>query len=183
LKQLDALPIAEDEKAAIRDGITVKSCICDHLGNGALIALDIKKEEYAPQSICPGPNIAWFNRIYSLKEMVDHIYGRGASLVPSARPHMFAKEIEMYADYFEKLVAKFSGALKEFKTLKEFKENLEAGMRECLRIAETLPFGDENLASIMPYVDRCTARVKRTFADLEEKVHSMAGSTAAQPTV
>ncbi len=31
------------------------------------IALGIMKEEHARQSICPGPNIAWFGKTYTLK--------------------------------------------------------------------------------------------------------------------
>jgi hypothetical protein len=169
LEQIRQMDIPAPEKAKLSAQIMLKTCICDHLGNGALIALGIKEPEHAPQSICPGPNIAWFTRIYSLKEMIDHIYGRGESLVPAYRPHMFAKEIEMYVDYFQRLVNKFSGALKELSTLREYKENLENGMMECLRIASSNPFGDENLASIPPCVDRCIERVKEIYAELEEK--------------
>ena len=58
----------------ITEKVVVKSCICDHLGSGSLIALKIADEQNTPQSICPGPNIEWFNKFYTLKEMVDHIY-------------------------------------------------------------------------------------------------------------
>ena len=27
-------------------------------------------------TICPGPNLVYFSGIFSLKQMVDHIYGR-----------------------------------------------------------------------------------------------------------
>ena len=79
----------------------------------------------APQSICPGPNIEWFDKCYTLKEMVDHIYGRGPSLVPLKRPHMFVKEIEMFMDDFEKKVLSSSYTKKEITTMLEYKQNLE----------------------------------------------------------
>src|SRR5690606_2108832 len=103
LDQIYHLEIPEEEKEEMRDEVLDKACLCDHLGNGALVTLGIRSPQKAPQAICPGPNIAWFNREYSLQEMVDHIYGRKASLVSAERPHMFANEIILYVDYVEKL--------------------------------------------------------------------------------
>ncbi len=163
-----ALPDGEKERLCRE--IVEKTCICDHLGNGALIALGIVKEKNAPQSICPGPNIAWFNKTYTLKEMVDHIYGRGPSLVSPERPHMFAKEIVMYVDYFEKLVTHCTYTRKEIKTLKEFNNNLEGSMDFCLNIAQEPPYEGENLASIPPCVDRQRDRLRSMYASFEKEV-------------
>src|SRR5690554_907891 len=96
----------ETSKSKMIKQVHEKECLCDHLGNGALIDLGVVKESRGRQAICPGPNIAWFSRDYSLKEMVDHIYGRGESLVSSLRPHMFAKEMVMYVDYLEEMIEK-----------------------------------------------------------------------------
>ncbi|MGA1867580.1 MAG: hypothetical protein ACMUJM_03435 [bacterium] len=148
LEEINARGIPEHEKESPRLKVLEKTCICHHLGNGALIALGIVKEEKAPQAICPGPNIAWFNRYYTLKEMVDHIYGRGACLVPPERPHMFAKEITMYIDYFEKLAQNCTYTRDEIELLQEFKTNLEHSMDVCLHIAQKEPYRGENLASI-----------------------------------
>src|SRR5690606_8103054 len=86
-----AIPAAEQDD--LLDSLYAKVCLCDHLANGALIKLGISPKVKSPQSICPGPNIVWFNRQYSLQEMTDHIYGRGESLVSSDRPHMFCQEV------------------------------------------------------------------------------------------
>src|SRR5699024_1601864 len=110
LDQINNQDIDEAEKEKKRKKVLEKACLCDHLANGALIALGIYKEKHAPQAICPGPNIAWFNREYSLREMIDHIYGRGESLIPAERPHMFGNEIKLYVDYFEQLVEKSEGS-------------------------------------------------------------------------
>jgi len=105
-----------------------KACICDHLGNGALIALGIAKESLAPQSICPGPNLAWFNRLYSLQEMIDHIYGRTASLVSDQRPHMYHKEISMYLDWLKDKIAQCKGETASIKMIHETFKNLNDGI-------------------------------------------------------
>jgi hypothetical protein len=148
-----------------------KTCICDHLANGALIALGIAEEKKSPQSICPGPNIEWFCKFYTLKEMVDHIYGRGPSLVPSIRPHMFAKEIVMYVEYFERMVAESTLTPPEIKGLLEFKNNLEAGLDFCLELAKKPPYPGENLASISLVVERERVRLRSISNGLQEKLN------------
>ena len=120
LGEIDGMDVGASEKRKLRAKIVEKACICDHLGNGALVALGMANAKNAPPLICPGPNIAWFDKTYSLKEMVDHIYGRGPSLVSYERPHMFAKEISMYVDHFEKLVNRCTQTPQELKTLKVF---------------------------------------------------------------
>ena len=170
LKEIANTGISTDEKERLQEKVVVKNCICDHLGNGALIALGIADEQNAPQSICPGPNIEWFNKFYTLKEMVDHIYGRGSSLVSSKRPHMFAKEIEMYMDDFEKKVLSFSHTKKEIITMREYKKNLEEGLDFCLKIAKKPPYPGENLKSISVCVKKQRSRLNRLNSRFEESI-------------
>src|SRR5690606_24244483 len=92
IDQINHSDLSEEKKTQQRDKVLDKACLCDPLGNGVRITLGILKPNRAPQAICPGPNIAWFDRTYSLQEMVDHIYGRQKSLISDKRPHMFAKE-------------------------------------------------------------------------------------------
>ena len=168
LEQIDNNPSLDREEKAKQRGKTYeKTCLCDHLGNSALISLGVREEFDSPQAVCPGPNIAWFDRLYSLKEMVDHIYGRGKSLVSSERPHMFAKEIVMYVDYFARLASKCTGKPQEIRQLREFHSNLENGLDLCLEIAEREPYRDENLASIPPVVNTQRARLRELVRDFE----------------
>lgn len=169
LEEINNIPLSNDEKVTLERKVIGKTCICHHLGNGALIALGIAKEENAPQAICPGPNIAWFDKIYTLQEMVDHIYGRGPSVVSSQRPHMFAKEIMMYVDYFEKKVAHSSHTAKEIKILLEFKNNLEAGLDLCLEISKKPPYQDENIASISFVLEQQRTRLTSICNGFEKK--------------
>lgn len=163
LSEIEKLPGGREEKARLERDVTVKTCICNHLGNGVLIHLGLKKEETAPVAVCPGPNIAWFDRFFSLREMVDHIYGRGTSLVPIDRPHMFASEIVLNVDYFEKLVTRPDITDQEAADLSEFKTNLENGMDLCVEISRSAPYAQENLDSIPPIVDREKARLRKLF--------------------
>jgi len=158
----------EDTKEDMIRSVVEKTCLCEHLGNSALIALGIRQERRAPQAICPGPNIAYFNRSYTLQEMVDHIYGRGECLVPKDRPHMFAKEMVLYVDYLEKLISKCTYTPSEIKTLRTFRENLEKGMEQCLEIARKEPYPNENLESIVTTVAEQRKRLQTMFEAFED---------------
>ncbi len=164
----------EAEQKKKIDAVTVKSCICDHLGNGALIELNIiKSQKNAPAAICPGPNLAWFNRKYSLQEMVDHIYGRIPSLVPENRIHMFAKEIMMYVDYYKKLIDNCGYTEREISTIIEYKLNMEEGMDLCLEIAKTAAYPDENIQSVTPIVNAERARLKEIYTEFAAKASAV----------
>jgi hypothetical protein len=144
---------SEEEKRNETNLISKKVCLCAHLANGALSALDIiKGGKDVPKAVCPGPNIAYFNREYTLAEMVDHIYGRGESLVSPDRPHMFSQEVELYVTYFEKLLStmEMNEAGKSY--LKVFLENLENGIDFILSIAERKPYEGENLETVVSFV-------------------------------
>jgi hypothetical protein len=146
--QSQKLEVLPTETGPIVDKVLEKACICDHLGNGALIALGVAKEAIAPQSICPGPNIAWFDRRYTLEEMVDHIYGRSASLVPEERPHMYAKEIRMYMDWVDSLR---QGDVIDDKLkvrIRKISENFRSGLEYCESLLQTEFMKDENQASL-----------------------------------
>ena len=163
LSELSATMVDETELAFEQAKVVKKTCLCDHLGNGALINLGIKKEEKAPQAVCPGQNISWFNREYSLVEMMAHFYNKQKSLVSKERPHMFAKEIQMYVDYFDRLVKKSELNERVTKTLNEFYENMKSGMEYCRTFAQKQPFTSENIASINPWIDEQKIRLEEIY--------------------
>ncbi len=158
--EISSMTIAENEKDELLNSVYAKVCLCDHLANGALIKLGISPKTKSPQSICPGPNIVWFNRQYSLHEMVDHIYGRGESLVAEDRPHMFCQEVELYVNYFEKLISTMGSTPAEINYLEIFKQNLENGIEYILKISEETPYPNENLNSIPDFVHAQHNRLK-----------------------
>lgn len=172
LLKLDQIAQSEmnpEEKERKREKVLNKACLCDHLGNGALITLGILAEHRAPQAICPGPNIAYYDGEYTLREMVDHIYGRRESLASEDRPHMFAKEITLYVDYVEELAEQVKGE-SGLKKLKKFQKNLEKGMGYCLKIAESDPYQDENLPSISFTVKQQRERLQAILDRFEERI-------------
>lgn len=157
----DAAPPANTSDPRVR-AVYAKTCICNHLGNGALVDLGIVNPGL-PVAVCPGPNLAYFDREYTLREMIDHIYGRGESLVPAARPHCFAKELEMYVDHFAKLVARAAGDAKALARLGSFKENLELGLAHYRVLVREPPFEGENLASLADAIEVQARRLEDTW--------------------
>ncbi|HEY0174861.1 MAG TPA: hypothetical protein VGC08_00695, partial [Pedobacter sp.] len=72
-------------------------CASAYLKDGLL-----NRKENSAVSICPGPNLAYFSGIYSLKEMVSHIYGREKISFKISRPNLFINELNLYVDYLKK---------------------------------------------------------------------------------
>jgi hypothetical protein len=82
---------------------------------------------------------------------------------------MFVKEIELYVDYFEKLISETEPDERGVKLLREVKENIEAGMELCMTLADKKPFPDENLASIPICVEKSRKRMEKGFAEFIER--------------
>ncbi|MCB0746477.1 MAG: hypothetical protein KDC90_03355 [Ignavibacteriae bacterium] len=105
LKELDSKNLDKAEHITERKKIVAKECLCIGLANSTkhLHGIDnnIKSEGV---SVCPGPNLAYFSEILSLKEMVDHIYGRINVIKRNDRPNLFMKELALYMDYLKKRI-------------------------------------------------------------------------------
>lgn len=110
--------------------IVDKSCLCVGLATTAYIKFSLRTKSKQTVLICPGPNMAYFSKISTLAEMIDHIYGRIESLANPDRPNMFINELSLYVEYLRKEVEhsieNFSA--KQSKYLRGFKENLAAGV-------------------------------------------------------
>lgn len=134
MKKIEALTLQISDKKELEQEIkkvTDKSCICVGLGTSALLVnhLDTKKEGPGV-SVCPGPNMAYFQKKVSLKKMVDHIYGRTNILKRKDRPNLFIKELELYMDYLGEKIKNTNLAtdLKQKDYLKTFAQNLNQGI-------------------------------------------------------
>lgn len=89
------------------DVVTAKDCLCEGLGAAVLLKNGLRPANgLSAVSLCPGPNLAYFSRVCSLREMVDHIYGRGNVRNDRPRPHMFLNELTLYVDYLRREQAK-----------------------------------------------------------------------------
>src|SRR5690606_11503390 len=80
--------------------------------------------------ICPGPNLAYFNKITSLSDMVQHIYGKINLLTVTNRPHVFIKELQMYVTHLQNAIKDGVDIMNTLQQKKwtTFKSNLLSGI-------------------------------------------------------
>lgn len=139
LEALKLLRLPKEEYEIQAKKITDKACICAQLGHSVYINEKIKDHALAP-AVCPGPNIAYFSKAVSLKEMIDHIYGRTNIMSVKTRPHMFIKELMLNIDQFSKLVEEKKHADQDKKdaSLLEYHQNLIDGIMYYRQLASQL---------------------------------------------
>ena len=131
LKELAAQNLPESEYRKAYEKIVERECLCNGLSTSALISKGIEIKPDFKVTCCPGPNLAYFSKVSTLKEMVDHIYGRMNLLDNRPRPHMFLKELNMYLDIFKERMENFlknQEDSKELKQLQAFQQNLYDGI-------------------------------------------------------
>lgn len=156
IRQLQALdPQPADLQMQI-SAVTEKLCLCDGLSTAALVKNNlIKPRENRAVAICPGPNLAWFSGIYSLDEMVGHIYGKIDLLARQLRPNMFINELNLYVDYLKKDVERHTAALndKKAKYFSKFRANLLEGINYYKKLIpeitnQTVAYRQEMMAQL-----------------------------------
>ncbi len=131
LKQIDGLDITAEEKEKQVNKVTEKSCICVGLGTSTLILNNVSTKKTGDGvSVCPGPNMAYYDKIVSLKDITDHIYGRNNMLTRTDRPNVFIKELSLYITHLQDKVEELKSNFdkKQLRSLTKFKKNLEAGI-------------------------------------------------------
>ncbi len=131
IKALKQENLSPEEYKVKYDQIVEKACTCVGLGTSALLAHNLDtKVEGEGVSVCPGPNMAYFSKSMSLKEMTDHIYGRSNVIERNDRPNMFIKELKIYIDFLKDKIeeTKVSMTKKQEKYLVTFEHNLNEGI-------------------------------------------------------
>ncbi|MND89396.1 hypothetical protein D3C81_1265540 [compost metagenome] len=131
IQELQGQGLTVEEYNRSFDTITEKTCLCEGLAAPAYLKYGIQRnKEQVAVSICPGPNLVWFKRQYSLKQMVDHIYGRGSILEHSDRPFVLINELDLYIDHIQKYVEVNKDILndKKIKYITKFKAQLQLGI-------------------------------------------------------
>ena len=149
IKELDKKNLSPKDYKIEYNKIVEKSCICVGLGTSALLANDLDtKTEGKGISICPGPNMAYFAKKMSLKEISDHIYGRLNVITRTDRPNMFVKELKIYIDYLKNKIeeTKVSRTVKQEKYYLNFANNLKEGVNYYQNLFSNLKenFKDKN---------------------------------------
>lgn len=131
IEELKCLDLPQAEFKEQFNKIIEKTCTCVGLGTSALLAYDLDtKVEGKGVSVCPGPNMAYYSKVMSLKEMTNHIYGRSNVISRTDRPNMFIKELQIYLDYLKNKVEESTGELnrKQEKYFSTFTKNMKEGI-------------------------------------------------------
>lgn len=166
----------QEHTAEYRDAFqaaTAKACLCEGLTVSALTVNGINLPKFSKAvSVCPGPNLAYFSRVSTLREMVDHIYGRLNIMTDPHRPNMFIKELQLYIDYYQRLVEKNVGQLhdrvdslqgKARTLLHDFHANLMDGVAYYHRLIPEIREESEHMID----------RMRHELALLEERLNDL----------
>lgn len=165
-KQLESMDLPEDVLRAEKAKLTEKDCLCEGLGAGTLIKNGITPAYNLIASlVCPGPNLAYFSGIFSLREMVDHIYGRTQLLNTRERANMFINELELYIEHLQRELEASVNELnsKKIKYFNTFKNNLFNG----------IAYYRDTLAAKLPDSDDLRDAFRSALAQFEEKLEAI----------
>lgn len=133
IAHLKALKLSPEDYQKQLNGVLDKECLCVGLSNAASKVYRVpfvKRQEAV--TICPGPNIVYFNKVVSLQTMTDHIYGRKNIVDDKHRPHMFIAELGLYMNYLKEQLAADAGKELDNKRKKYYQEylnNLLSGIK------------------------------------------------------
>lgn len=140
-KQLSNAFISDEESRTQLEKIGEKDCLCEGLTSSVRLKNQMKlSHQLSAVTICPGPNLKWFSGIFSLKEMVDHIYGRNNISNSMYRPNIFINELKLYVDYLKKQLTESASSLtgKQVRYFQKFKTNLLNGIEFYKTILPTI---------------------------------------------
>lgn len=165
IAQLKAKDLPPSEFGVEEEKIMAKECLCEGLSTPALLNYNIPHEhKLQATAICPGPNLAFFNGTYSLKEMVGHIYGR-INILHRERPHMFINELVLYVKHLENELKELmkDTAAKKVAYYEKFKENLLSG----IAFYRSLPIFS------LPTAEEARNSSRQLLEQLEQKIREL----------
>ena len=150
------------EEQGISDEITNKTCLCMGLAATAVINYGMETRESKGVSICPGPNMAYFDKKLTLSDMTNHIYNGIDGVVRADRPNMFVNELGMYLKYLTEKVEdhKNDWGRRSAKYLNGFTDNMNEG----------ITYYNEMFASVE---DTFSSVKESTVNSLKEAMNSM----------
>ena len=152
---------SEERQRETIELLSQKECLCEGLTSSAYLASQIPSD--TPRtgvSICPGPNIAYFNEETSLAEMICHIYGKANLLGSINRPNLFIKELKMYVDYLDTKSRELdkNNDQKQIAYYTCFKKNLQEGINYYKQLfsrhEDTLKAMKRNVFSDLDFFNR-----------------------------
>lgn len=178
IEQLQSLNLPEAEYKSQLQNVLDKECLCIGLSNAAVKKYNLKPfKKLEAVNICPGPNIAYFTEIVSLRKMVDHIYGRTNIIARDDRPHMFIKELTLYVNYWSELLTETRDLIdnKRKSYIQNFHENLVSGIAYYRKLADQV---NEEVTSLKSNLKDGLDNAERHLNTLLEEFLSKAAQAA-----
>lgn len=174
IKELDDEDVYPEEYQIRFNNITDKSCICVGLGTSALLVNNLDTRiEGEGVSICPGPNMAYFSKSMSLKQITDHIYGRINVITRTDRPNMFIKELKIYIDYIKDKIEQSQDSMskKQENYFLTFIENLKNGVSYYQILFSTLKgVFKETKSEILSELAECKNSLHLLYVEIEKQL-------------
>jgi len=123
------MQLPEEELDRKLKDVYAKECLCVGLSNSASLVYNVPfVKKLTSVTICPGPNIANFSKVVTLRNMVDHIYGRLNIMTNNMRPHVFVNELNIYVAYFREQVEEQLADVKQVAFNQKFGRKLLEGI-------------------------------------------------------
>lgn len=165
IEQLQSLHLPKNQYIKQFNEVVSKECLCIGLSNSAILAYGLPPiKKLQAVTVCPGPNIAYFNKVVTLREMTDHIYGRANLVADKNRPHMFIKELILNVDYLkEQVLALTETDFKKAKDLLDFSNNLLNGINYYRGLPSTISTGKTGLEE---QLTDCEGEIKKIIVNL-----------------
>lgn len=163
IEQLQSLGLEDSEYRRQFDKIVAKECLCIGLSNVAIkIHNLVPFKKLDGVNICPGPNIAHFSSVMTLRQMVDHIYGR-QSTADVDRPSFIKKEISVNVDFLAEMLEEKLESFnqKRIDYVKAFHENLLEGIQYYQNLKFDKPNFNELSSRILDGLDEAETKIKR----------------------
>lgn len=154
--------------------IVEKDCLCEGLAAPAVLTNGIPpKHNLKAVTVCPGPNLAYFSKIASLKEVVSHIYGETNLLNSCFRSNLFVNELRLYIDYLKAEIEKHQHDLNEKRVsrYRTFRDNLLRGIEYYRSI----------IPAMQQYAQTNIDDMKTAMADAEKVLLQLAVLTVKKP--
>lgn len=168
INQLQSLNLPAEQYERELQTVLDKECLCVGLSNSAATNYDqpfLKK--MTAVTICPGPNIEYFSRTVSLREMTDHIYGRTDIITDKSRPHFLINELFIYINYvkdqYEKKIDNMDA--KREKYFLNFHKNLLFGIRYYREIVQRENgFSEQKINNFKAQLNQAEAALESIFS-------------------
>ncbi|MBS1487248.1 MAG: hypothetical protein JST43_06625 [Bacteroidetes bacterium] len=165
LEQLKSLSLPVEQYQKQVKEVLDKECLCIGLSNSAVKKNNLKPfKKLEAVTICPGPNIAYFSKVVSLRDMVDHIYGRLNVLTHPNRPAMFVKELSLYVDYLREMIDQTVETFDEKaqKQIQNFSKNISEGIAYYKNLITKI---EEERAGLMHHIREGLKEIENKFLE------------------